>query len=133
MSSTAEKKLAELRKTVAELRTGVASLEDSRNPEQCRILGERITQTLLVVDGVDVSKSAAAEAFRERDRKTAMAIAVLVTRRKAVVKDLHDLGDRVDHVTATLEKSRDETNNGTGDDKEDDEDEHDGNHHGHAN
>jgi hypothetical protein len=136
MSSAAESKLAELRQTVSELRAGVASLEKSRDREQCRVLGERITQALLAVDGVDASKAAAAQAFRERDRKSAMAIAVLVTRRKAVVKELHALGERVDSITAEIElgsakgkgEERDVRPSGDdpgGDDEEEDDDDDD--------
>jgi hypothetical protein len=66
-----------------------------------------------------------------------MAIEELFTQRIAVVKDLHDLGDRVDQVAAALAKSIEGTNRGAvhpvaGDDKEDNDVEHEVHHYGHA-
>jgi len=43
---------------------------------------ERITQDLLAVDGVEISKSGASEALMRKDRKTAQKMAVLLARRK---------------------------------------------------
>lgn len=92
--------LKALKTTVSELRQAVEAAEESRDTEACRILSERVTQALVAVDGVEVSKSAAAQALRDSDRKTAMAMSVLIARRKAVVKSLNEIGDRVDLILA---------------------------------
>jgi hypothetical protein len=98
--SGAETALNELKRTVASLRSGVDSLErGDPSADDIRGLAERITQALIKVDGVaEISKGAAAEAFRAKDRKTATVISVLIARRKRVVRDLNDLGDRVDEL-----------------------------------
>jgi hypothetical protein len=101
-SPAAEDALTKLKATVAELKDGVADVESSYDNAKCKVLSVRVTQALLAVDGVpDISKGAAADALRARDRKTAMAISVLIARRKGIIKDLNNLGDRVDALLAS--------------------------------
>lgn len=98
---TATKELASLKGTADELSQGVSKLEEGgvTNTLECKILSERITQSLLKVDGLpDLSKSSAAEAVRAKDLKTARELSVLIARRKRLVKLLDNLGDRVDKL-----------------------------------
>lgn len=100
----AAKELAALKGTADELREGVVKLEAgseaSSGAMESKILSERITQTLLKVDGLpDLSKSSAAEAVKAKDLKTAREISVLIAKRKRLVKLLNDLGDRVDKLS----------------------------------
>lgn len=98
--SGAESALNALKKKVVSLREGVTELEKGQpSPDDVHGLAEKITQALIEVDGIaEISKGAAAEAFRAKDRKTATMISVLIAKRKRVVRDLNDLGDRVDEL-----------------------------------
>lgn len=82
------------------MRAGVTELKEGEpTPDAVHGLAEQITQALIEVDGIaEISKGAAAEAFRAKDRKTATMISVLIAKRKRVVRDLNDLGDRVDEL-----------------------------------
>lgn len=104
MVEVAEKQIAELRESVASLEKEVAEISElDRTSEEfetrARTTAELITQTLLRVDSVQISKDAAANTLREGDRKTSRLMAVLLARRKTVVKKLSDLGDQVDKLT----------------------------------
>lgn len=98
--ASAETSLNGLKKKVVALRAGVTELEEGEpTPDAVHGLAEQITQALIEVDGIaEISKGAAAEAFRAKDRKTATMISVLIAKRKRVVRDLNDLGDRVDEL-----------------------------------
>lgn len=92
----ASEALSELKRTVASLRATADGLSAS-DTVGVRALAERITQALIVVDGVEeISKGSAAAAVRAKDMKTAREISVLIARKKRVVKELNELGDRVD-------------------------------------
>jgi hypothetical protein len=98
--SGAEATLNSLKKTVVSLRGDLTELEQGQpSPDEIHGLAERITQALIEVDGIaEISKGAAAEAFRAKDRKTATMISVLIAKRKRVVQDLNTLGDKVDEL-----------------------------------
>lgn len=103
MTETTADRIASLKETVTSLEKDVETLTKSGNAvdgfsEKVRTTAELITQTLIKVDNVQVSKDAAANALREGDRKAATQIAVLLSRRKAIVKKLNELGDRVDQL-----------------------------------
>lgn len=101
MTDAAEASLEQLRDAVKTLEANVAELDAGElSPEdriaKIRVTGELITQALIKVDGVQISKDAAADALRAGDRKTSRKLSVLLARRKIVVKRLNELGDRVD-------------------------------------
>lgn len=98
--ASAETSLNGLKKKVVTLRAGLTELEEGEaTADAVHSLAEQITQALIEVDGIaEISKGAAAEAFRAKDRKTATMISVLIAKRKRVVRDLNDLGDRVDEL-----------------------------------
>ena len=104
MTDNAEKALNELRTSVSTLEKDVASLEQEKDANEedqkkkVREISERITQGLIALDGVDVSKESATEAFKDGDRKTVMKLSVLLTRRKGLVRKLNALGERVDKI-----------------------------------
>lgn len=110
MTAKAEETIADLRKRVSEIKARVSSLEASgcsNANNEVNVLSERVTQALIEVDSVDdVSKGAAAGALRAKDRKTAMAIAVLVARKKTLVKELNELGDRIDSIKSNPEAAQ---------------------------
>jgi hypothetical protein len=123
-SPAAEAALSKLKTTVAELKADVARVEKSYDDQQVKILSVRVTQSLLAVDSVpDISKGAAAEAFRAKNRASAMAISVLIARRKGIIKDLNNLGDRVDTLLAS--SNVDAVVDATIDDGDEDEDDDD--------
>lgn len=105
MTEQAEQALKALRDSVDELKAEVAALEEDseqtgeERDKKTRLVSERITQSLIAVDAVDISKDAATEAFKARDRNTAMKMSVLLTRRKNLVRDLTLLGERIDKST----------------------------------
>lgn len=104
MVEVAEKQIADLRESVASLEKEVAQLSGLNKTSdefrtKVRATAELITQALLNVDSVQISKDAAANTLREGDRKTSRQMAVLLARRKTVVKKLNGLGDQVDKLT----------------------------------
>lgn len=106
--SQAEAVLTELRATVQSLESDVAALSAPDAPDvslRARTVSELITQALLRVDSVTISKDAAATALRDGDRHTSRKLSVLLARRKTVVKKLNDLGDTVDALLSTNSKS----------------------------
>lgn len=115
MTEAAQKTISDVRETISELEARVAALESCKNDpseNERRVLSERVTQALLKVDGIDdISKGAAASALRAKDHKTAKTIAVLIARKKAVVKELNALGDRIDRCDSkTLDGSATDRN-----------------------
>lgn len=125
---TAEKVIADLRETVVKLEKDVeelSSFESIENHfEKARVVSELITQALMKVDSVQISKDAAANALREGDRRTSRQLAVLLARRKTIVKKLNELGDAVDKLTndpnTKLERNeRSDTSGGNDDNSSD--------------
>lgn len=120
----AETALNGLKKKVVTLRAGVTELEQGEpSSDDVHGLAEQITQALIEVDGIaEISKGAAAEAFRAKDRKTATMISVLIAKRKRVVRDLNNLGDRVDELAdaAAAGEGVEEIDLAGGDDDEED-------------
>lgn len=101
-----EKLISDLRRAVSDLEKDVEelkTLEPTNTSEffnKAGTISELITQALLKVDSVQISKDAAADALRDGDRKTSRQIAVLLSRRKGVVKKLNEMGDCVDKLKA---------------------------------
>lgn len=107
MTDTAEKLIADLRASVSTLEQQVASLSstDLNIPpadfeRRSRITAELITQALVKLDSVQISKDAAANALRNGDRKTSRQLSVLLARRKNISKQLDQLGTVIDKLTA---------------------------------
>lgn len=103
MVDTAERVIAELRETVISLEKDVEELSNFESTnghfeKKAQVVSELITQALMKVDSVQVSKDAAANALREGDRRTSRQLAVLLARRKTIVKKLNELGDAVDKL-----------------------------------
>lgn len=101
MTETAEELISDLRQSVASLDARVKELDtlDSTSPDyalRARSTAELITQALLKVDSVQISKDAAADALRNGERGKSRKLAVLLARRKTAVKKLNQLGDAVD-------------------------------------
>lgn len=100
-----EEKLEVLRANAKELDGEISATEaDSElsgtdKKQRGTVFSERITQDLLAVDGVEISKSGASEALLRKDRKTAQKMAVLLARRKRLIQDLHKLAERVDKLS----------------------------------
>ncbi len=87
MTDEAEKTLRILRSNLTELTSEVEETEKGQFAkadvkQRATLFGERITQDLLAVDGVEISKSKAEEALLKKDRKLAQKISVLLARRK---------------------------------------------------
>lgn len=104
MTESKEQMIAELRQSVAALESDVKDLPSISSTcseefnRKARTIGELITQALVKVDSVQISKDAAAEALRNGDRESSRKIAVLLARRKTIVKKLNSLGDEVDKL-----------------------------------
>lgn len=103
MVDSAEKVISELRVSVGNLEKEVEELSGHENTgahteRKARVLSEVITQALEKVDSVHISKDAAADALRKGDRKTSRQLAVLLARRKTIVKKLDGLGNTVDKL-----------------------------------
>jgi len=113
-----EEKLEVLRANAKELAGEISATERdselgaSAKKERGAVFSERITQDLLAVDGVEVSKRGASEALLRKDRKTAQKMAVLLARRKRLIQDLQKMAARVDEL------SRGGDGDGDGDDTE---------------
>lgn len=104
MVETAEEAITELRKTVSDLQKSVSELSQANEAiedfdTKKRTVAELITQALLKIDSVQISKDAAVEAMREGDRTKSQKLAVLLSRRKNLVKKLNELGDQVDKLS----------------------------------
>lgn len=115
MVEPAEKLISDLRQTVAGLEKDVeelGSLDGSSEEFQkkAQTTAELITQALVKVDSVQISKDAAANALREGDRKKSRQMAVLLSRRKGVVKKLNEMGDAVDKLTTPARADAEENN-----------------------
>lgn len=101
-----EEKLEVLRANVVDLRGEIegtekdSALKSADRAQRATVFSERVTQDLLAVDGVEISKSAASEALLRKDRKTAQKMAVLLARRKRLIQDLHGLAERVDKLSS---------------------------------
>lgn len=104
LATEAEKSLDILKQNYEDLEKEVTATEtaeslEATDVEQRAVLfSERVTQDLLALDGVAVSKSKGAEAYKAGDRKVAMKISVLLTRRKTLVRNLNALGERIDKL-----------------------------------
>ncbi|GAB0498015.1 hypothetical protein MMPV_009354 [Pyropia vietnamensis] len=72
----------------------VGDAKEFRN--RCTILSERLTQCIIRIDSVEVSREAAAAALRAGDRALTKRLAVLLTRRKRTVRRANCLGDTLD-------------------------------------
>lgn len=111
----ADKAIADLRESVAKLEADVEKLETQQiqNEEdeepvtedptltrksKIRAISELITQALLKVDSIQISKDLAVEALRNGQRDKSRKVAVLLARRKTIVKKLNVLGDKVDQL-----------------------------------
>lgn len=105
LSKEAEKSLDILKTNYEDLEKEVSETEKSENLEvadveqRALLFSERVTQDLLALDGVAISKSKGAEAYKAGDRKVAMKISVLLTRRKTLVRNFNALGERIDKLT----------------------------------
>lgn len=108
MVEDAERIISELRKSLADLETEVNKLsfsDDVDDPEQVakfRAVSELITQALLKADSIQISKDLAADAFRNGDRDKSRKVAVLLARRKTVIKRLNDLAEKADQHAKKL-------------------------------
>mmetsp|Transcript_9254 Transcript_9254/g.27849 ORF Transcript_9254/g.27849 Transcript_9254/m.27849 type:complete len:123 (+) Transcript_9254:110-478(+) len=106
----ASEKLMALKTEMKQLESEVEALEEKekegKNRDQllrkCRELNERVTQNTLKVDGVEVSRDLAAAALKLGKREVAKELAVLLIRRKGCVKDLLELGSRIEAVENKL-------------------------------
>lgn len=93
-----------LRKNCDELQTELTETEESTTltPEdvdvRVALFGERITQDLVAIDAVDISKTKASEALKAKDRLTAQKLSLLLARRKNLIRDLHKLSERIDKL-----------------------------------
>lgn len=101
MVEAAETLLSELRITVSSLENDVrelASLDRDSNSfdQKLKTTAELVTRALVSVDNLHISKDAAAQALRDGDREKSRKIAVLLARRKNLVKKLNAMGDEVD-------------------------------------
>lgn len=85
---------ADLKREVSETENGELSAEDVA--QRALLFAERITQDLVSIDAVDISKTKASEALHARDRKTAQKLSLLLARRKNLIRDLHLLSERVE-------------------------------------
>lgn len=98
----AEKAVADLRQTVAKLEADVAAGtqqgQSDDDGKKMRTVSELITQALVKVDSIQISKDLATEALRDGDRDKSRKVAVLLSRRKNIVKKLNMLGDQVDQL-----------------------------------
>lgn len=98
----AEESINDLRRAVTDLESDFERfLQSERNPEsdqKLRTLSELVTQTLVKVDNVEISKDIAADALRNGDRGTSRKFAVLLSRRKSIVKRLNNIADRIDKI-----------------------------------
>lgn len=102
----AKESLAQLKTEINKLEEDVEAVEllakeDGNEPaveKKCAELNERITQSTIKVDGVEVSRSLAADALKAGNRTIAKELAVLLMRRKSCVKSLLDLGSRIEGV-----------------------------------
>lgn len=106
MVEIAENAITDLRQSVALLEADFNQLNESSpsiaNYEQkVRTLSEVVTQTLVKVDSVEISKDGAADALRSGDRQTSRKLAVLLSRRKAIVKRLNALADNIDKLLSS--------------------------------
>ncbi|KAI0560249.1 BAG domain containing protein [Gracilaria domingensis] len=114
MVDAADKTIVELRARVADLEQQVASLSPRDSDEQvdtepssscplpsqtALVIAESVTQALLQLDNVHISKDAAAQALRSGDRQTSRRISVLLARRKTLVRKLNHLGEQIDSLT----------------------------------
>lgn len=108
----AEKAIADLRKTVSTLESDVAQLSSSSSETsemKKRSTSELITQALLKVDSIQISKDLAADLLRSGQRDKSRKVAVLLARRKTIVKKLNALGDAVDKLAlVNNEKKKEE-------------------------
>mmetsp|Transcript_42165 Transcript_42165/g.164827 ORF Transcript_42165/g.164827 Transcript_42165/m.164827 type:complete len:125 (-) Transcript_42165:1245-1619(-) len=88
-----EDEVTELEKQIWE---GRSNVDDVRN--KCRQLNERVTQSTLKVDGVEVSRDLATTAIKNDNRPLAKDLARLLIRRKGCVKSLLDVGARIEDI-----------------------------------
>lgn len=107
MVESAEKLIADLRASVSTLSQEVSSLSSAPTnlppaefERRSRLTAELITQALVKLDSVQISKDAAADALRNGDRKTSRQLSVLLARRKTISKQLDQLGTVIDKLTA---------------------------------
>lgn len=110
MADVAEKAIGDLRQTVTSLEADFEQLNQSPpsatdHEQKLRTLSEVVTQTLVKIDSVDISKDTAAGALRNGDRQTSRKLAVLLSRRKAIVKRLNTLADNVDKLLSARPES----------------------------
>lgn len=103
-AAVAEAVIAELKKDISDLDEDVGELSGmertaSEYETKARMIAEVITQALVKLDSVQISKDAAADALRAGDRKTSMKFSVLLARRKTIIKKLNALGDEVDKLS----------------------------------
>lgn len=102
MMEEAEKRLGILRGNLEELTKEVEETEQAtelsltEKKQRATLFGERITQDLLSLDGIEISKSKASEALMKKERKTAQKMAVLLARRKKLIKEFEKISDRID-------------------------------------
>lgn len=137
----AEKAIADLRKTVSTLESDVAQLSSSysthppnaaEDPDmKKRKTSELITQALLKVDSIQISKDLAADLLRMGQRDKSRKVAILLARRKTIVKKLNAMGDTVDKLALVNEKqestSSAPSNKNNNEEEEEEEEEKDNN------
>lgn len=110
MVEAAEQAIRDLRETLSSLDAdydGLSSLDSNDVSYQTKIrtLSELITQALLKADSVQISKDLAADALRNGEREKSCKVAVLLSRRKKIVKKLYELGDKVDELAKKTDPS----------------------------
>ncbi len=104
MSREGEVFIGNVKKTVSEIRAEMERLDDSISTSVIRGMSERVTQELLKLDAVpSVNKQALGEAYRANDKAEARKIAMLIGRRKTLIKELNQLGEDVDKLLASRE------------------------------
>lgn len=112
MIDVAAQLISDLKMLVTSLEEDVAQVSSlppssADYSKKVRTTSELITQALLKVDSVQISKDAAADALREGDRETSRKMAVLLARRKNIVKKLSALGDQVDKLSQAATQEQD--------------------------
>mmetsp|Transcript_10242 Transcript_10242/g.18447 ORF Transcript_10242/g.18447 Transcript_10242/m.18447 type:complete len:123 (+) Transcript_10242:58-426(+) len=95
--------VVDLEKEAASASSSSSQDTNAAHLKSCRQCTESITQLMLKLDGVQISRDAAADALRAGDRERAKKLTVLLTRRKKLVKTLNETGARADDLLQQLE------------------------------
>ncbi|PXF50102.1 hypothetical protein BWQ96_00262 [Gracilariopsis chorda] len=109
MEDAAERAISDVRQRVSQIESDLAALTSTQPPPTPppdasapqTTLSEAITQALLQLDNIHISRESAAEALRNGDRQRSARISVLLARRKTLVRKLNALGDRLDSLNSS--------------------------------